>query len=194
MLNMLQPVQKREAGITANVLLSLIDRMKNEAPLQMRYLYFKALAYHVHGNIALDEGTEESARRAVVHFENQLRVNEANANYEGIATAKGNIAYAKSMYEGGNNNEEVLKSTHDVYKLRAAEYGEGSKVAIDAGKVYAMKLQDAHRGGEATELLTKLLATSMRVLGPNHSTTKQVESVFKRTNINNSIHNDAYHE
>ncbi len=84
-------------------------------------------------------------------------------------------------------------ATHDVYKLRAAEYGEGSEVAIDAGKVYAMKLQDAHRGGEATELLTKLLATSKRVLGPNHSTTKQVESVFKRTN-NNSIHNDAYHD
>jgi hypothetical protein len=120
----------------------------------------------------------------VVHFENQLKVNEAIGNDEGIATAKGNIAYAKSMYEGGNN-EEVLKATHDVYKLRAAEYGEGSEVAIEAGKVYAMKLQDAHRGGEATEFLTKLLATSMRVLGPNHSTTKQVESVLKRANINN---------
>jgi hypothetical protein len=53
MLGRLQPVQKREAGITANVLLSLIDRMKNEAPLPRRYLYFNAFAFHVHGNIAL---------------------------------------------------------------------------------------------------------------------------------------------
>jgi hypothetical protein len=76
-------------------------------------------------------------------------------------------------------------ATHDVYKLRAAEYGEGSEVAIDAGKVYAMKLQDAHRGEEAMKLLTKLLATSKQVLGPHHNTTKDIESVFKRANINN---------
>ena len=31
MLDRLQPVQKREAGVTADVLLSLIDRMKNDA-------------------------------------------------------------------------------------------------------------------------------------------------------------------
>ena len=73
MLGRLQPVQKKEAGITSNVLLSLIDRMKTEvSPLTMWYLYFKAFAFHIHGYIALDEGTEEGARRAVVHFENQL--------------------------------------------------------------------------------------------------------------------------
>jgi hypothetical protein len=193
MLNMLQPRQKIEAGVTANVLLSLIDRMKADAPpFYRRYSQFEANTLGFHGRIALNEGTEEGARQAVVHFENQLRVNKAIGDDDGIATAKSNIAFVKSKYEGGNN-EEVLKATHDVYKLRAAEHGEGSEVAIDAGKVYAMKLQDAHRGGEAAELLTKLLATSKRVLGPNHSTTKQVESVFKRTN-NNSIHNDAYHE
>jgi len=31
MLDRLQPVQKREAGVTANVLLSMIDRMKGAA-------------------------------------------------------------------------------------------------------------------------------------------------------------------
>ena len=154
MLGRSQPVQMKVDGITANVLLSLIDRMKNESPLTRRYSFFAANAYNVHGNIALDEGTEEGARRAVVHFENQLRVNEAISNFEGIATAKGNIVYAKSMYEGSNNDEEVLN-----------EYGEKNElIAIVAGKVYVMKFQDAHLGGEATELLTKLQPQASKFL------------------------------
>jgi hypothetical protein len=36
MFERLHPVQKKEAGVTANVLLSLIDRMKNESPLTRR--------------------------------------------------------------------------------------------------------------------------------------------------------------
>jgi hypothetical protein len=67
----------REAGVTANALLSLIDRMKHDvSPLSMRYYDFKANVYATLGNIALAEGTEESAGRAVAHFENQLKVNE----------------------------------------------------------------------------------------------------------------------
>ena len=76
MLVRLQPVQKREAGVTANVLLSMIDRMKNDAPPTRRYSSFASYAYHVHGRIALQEGTEESARRAETHFEKCLEVSE----------------------------------------------------------------------------------------------------------------------
>jgi hypothetical protein len=52
MFERLQPVQKREAGVTANVLLSLIDRMKNDAPLTRRYSQFESTAYYTHGGIA----------------------------------------------------------------------------------------------------------------------------------------------
>jgi hypothetical protein len=78
MFERLQPVHKREAGVTANVLLSLIDRIKGDvSSLSRRYSKFQADAYNIHGRIALDEGTVESARRAVAHFEHQLEVNEA---------------------------------------------------------------------------------------------------------------------
>jgi hypothetical protein len=97
MFERLQPVQKTEAGVTANVLLSFIDRMREVSPLPERYSQFEAEAYHTHGHIALAEGTEESARRAVTHFENQLEVNEAIGDTVRIATAKINIAVAKSM-------------------------------------------------------------------------------------------------
>ena len=173
----LQPVQKGEAGVTSNVLLSLIDRMRVDAPpLHRRYLNFKAHAHNVHGYIAIKERTRESARRAVAHFENQLEVSKSIGDAEGIASAKADIAHAKSLYESGNNNEEVLKASQEIYKLRIAEYGEGNEYTIRAGNNYAIDLRKANRGDEARELLTKLLATSKQVLGSHHNITKEVES------------------
>ena len=102
MLDRLQPIRKLEAGVTANVLLSMIDRMKNESPLSRRYSQMEAKAYNAHGRISLFEGTGESARRAVVHLKKALQVFESIGDDDGIATAKSNIAAAKSMYEGGN--------------------------------------------------------------------------------------------
>jgi len=183
MLVRLQPVQKREAGVTANDLLSMIDRMKNDTPLSKRYSFFEANAYHVHGRIALIEGTKESARRAVTHFEKCLEVSESIGDDEGIIIAKQNIAIAKSKYEGGMNSEEFLKASEELYKVRVAELGEESERTIHAGRNYAICLQKANRCDEARELLIKLLATSRQVLGPHHSTTKSVESMLKRINF-----------
>jgi hypothetical protein len=180
MFERLQPVQKIEAGVTANVMLSLIDRMKGDAPLPMRYSHFEAEAYNVHGLIALDEGTDESARRAVAHLEKVLEVFEAIGYTDGIVTAKNNIADAKSKYEVGNNNEEVLKVSQEVYELRIAELGEENEYTIRAGRNYAINLRKANRGEEARELLTKLIVTSKQVLGPHHNTTKEVESMLKK--------------
>ena len=181
MFDRLQPVQKREVGDKANVLLSLIDRMKGDAsPLPRRYSQMESYAYYAHGRIALDEGTGESARRAVVHFEKDLKVCEAIGDADGIAAAKQNIAYAKSMYEGGNNNEELLNASRDLYEMRIAEDGEGNVYTIDAGKKYAEILQKANRGDEARDLLTKLLATSKQVFGPDHNITKEVVSALKQ--------------
>ena len=178
MFGSLQPVQMREAGVTANVLLSLIDRMRVDAPLQARYSRFEADAHNAHGHIALDEGTEESARRAVVHFEKDLKVSKAIGDDESIAAAKTNIAFAKSKYEGGNNEEAVLKASQEVYELRVAEHGKEHEITIDAGKIYALKLLKANRWEEARELLTKLLATSKQVFGSDHNITKSVESML----------------
>jgi hypothetical protein len=179
MFGRLQPRQMMEAGVTGNVLLSLIDRMKIDAPLPRRYSQFEADAYNVHGRIALDEGTEENARRAVVHYEKCLKVCEAIGDTDGIAAAKGNIALAKSKYERGNNNEEVLKASKELYEMRVAQYGEDHELTIDAGVQFAYVLQDANRQEEARDLLMKLLATSKQVLGPHHNITKDIESTLE---------------
>jgi hypothetical protein len=181
MFERLQPVQKIEAGVTANVLLSLIDRMKGEvSPLPMRYSLFASDTYGVQGGIALDEGTEESARRAVAHFEKALKVRKAIGDAEGVANAKRNIALARSKYEGCNNDEEVLKANQELYELRVAKLGEEHENTIIAGKSYAINLHKANREEEARNLSMKLLAMSKQVLGPHHNTTKEVESVLKK--------------
>ena len=87
----------------------------------------------------------------------------------------------------------MLKASRNVYELRIAELGEESEYTIHAGKNYAVKLHTANRGGEARELLAKLLATSKLVLGRHHSTTKKVESTLECVN-NESIDNDADHD
>jgi hypothetical protein len=179
MFDRLQSVQKRELGVTANVMLSLIDRMRVVAPLSKRYSQFEANAYNVQGRIALDEGTDESARRAVTHYENQLEVSKTIGDADGVVTAKNNIAVAKSKYEGGRNNEELLKANQELYELRIAKLGEENEYTIIAGKFYAYYLRKANREDEARELLTKMLATSKLVLGPDHNTTKEVELVLK---------------
>lgn len=56
------------------------------------------------------------------------------------------------------------------------QYGEEKEQTIRAGKSYtAQLLQPAVGGGGARDLLTKLLAKSKQVLGPHHSTTKEIE-------------------
>ena len=150
----------------------------NASPLPLRYSHFEAEAHGVHGRIALSEETEESARRAVAHIEKYLEVKEANGDDEGIAAAKSNLALAKSLYEVGNNNEEVLKASQELYEMRIAEYGEESEYTIDAGKSYALRLQRANRQEEARELLIKLLATSKQVFGSDHKITKEFESML----------------
>ena len=181
MIDCLQPRQMREAGVTANVMLSLIDRMKVVvSPLPRRYSQFEADSHNAHGCIALNEGTEDGARRAVVHFNKDLNLCEAIGDVEGIAVAKGSIAAAKSRLFEGGNIEEVLKASEELYELRVAKLGEEHEHTIHAGKQYADALQRANRGGDASELLMKLLATSKQVLGPHHSITMTVEAALNK--------------
>jgi hypothetical protein len=138
----------------------------------------EANAYNALGSIALNEGSEESARRAESYFKKDLKVSKAIGDADGIATAKRSIAYAKSMYESGNNYEELLKVFQEVHELRIAELGQENEFTIHAGRNYAINLLRANRGEEARELLMKLLPTSRQVFGSYHNITKDIESML----------------
>ena len=85
------------------------------------------------------------------------------------------LCIAKSKHVDGNN-EELLKASRELYEMRVSEYGDEHYYTIDAGKIYALRLQKANRQEEARELLMKLLATSKQVFGSDHNITKRVES------------------
>jgi len=101
-----------------------------------------------------------------------LKVYEAVGDIEGIAGARTNIAAAKSC------SEESLKTSREVYELQVAKHGEEHEATIRAGKLCAFNLRSSNRGHEAREILTKLLATSMQVLGPHHNITKNIASTM----------------
>ena len=54
--------------------------------------------------------------------------------------------------------------------------GEEHEQTITAGNNYALRLLKNNHREMASELLTKLLATSKQVLGPHHNITKRIES------------------
>ena len=83
----------------------------------------------------------------------------------GIASAKSNIAHAKSKYEGGRNStEEVLMTCRECVKRKNKQFVQVKGTLLN-------HLQPTVGG--AWDLLTKLLATSKQVLGPH---TKEVTS------------------
>jgi hypothetical protein len=53
----------------------------------------------------------------VAHFENQLEVSKTIGNAGRFAAAKANKAIARSKYEGGRNNEELLKANQELYDV-----------------------------------------------------------------------------
>jgi len=56
----------------------------------------------------------------VESFENQLEVNEAIGDDDGIATAKRNKALARSKYDG-DNTVELLNANQELNELRVSE-------------------------------------------------------------------------
>ncbi len=71
-----------------------------------------------------------------------------------------------------------MKASQELYELRIAKFGEEHYYTIDAGKIYALRLQKANRQEEARELLMKLLVTSKQVFGSDNNSTKSVESML----------------
>jgi hypothetical protein len=78
-----------------------------------------------------------------------------------------------------------------MYELRLAEYGDEHYYTILAGKIYAIDLHAANRGGEARDLLTKLHAISKQVLGPHHNITKDIESELKQIILKIKVANQS---
>ena len=114
----------------------------------------------------------------MVYAEKALEAYEAVGDDEGVAAAKTNIAFVKSMFVDGNN-EELLKAHQEMCELPVVEFGKGDALTIHEGRIYAIELQSANRRGGGKGTFENLLATSKQVHGYHHTTTKDVASALK---------------
>jgi hypothetical protein len=166
--------QTREAEVTASVILSLIERMKSDAPLPKHCAQCEANAYAVLGGIALNKGTKESVVGGMACIDKARAVLEAINDAEDASDAIKGLALVKSIFEGYNSEsllkglafkkslfkggKETLKAAQEAYELCVVQ-NEEDEVMIKAGIIYATHLAEANRNAEAIEIMTKLLAT-----------------------------------
>lgn len=199
-IRILLPTQREEAKEIGGKILSLIERMKGGSTrrpsmtsLQMaeetsvtreattvlsrRYLEIEASTYRTLGLMVLNEGTRESAGEAIAHFEKFLDLSKAINDTGCVAIAEREISIAKSKHNlFVIDPVERLKQIQAVYDIHVEMHGEESECTIEYGVSLAIGLWDSKRRVEAKSLIEKLASISQRVLGPEHNTTKLVES------------------
>ena len=189
-LNMATSLVDEATKQIAQKILSIIEELSSESisSLSNYNIYMKAKTYFRLGSIALNGGTKESAREAVKHYEKAqaiyntpgvLRSSAIAADYT-KATISTQIAKAKAIYEATESNiEEETRQCKEVYENYVKLFGQEAIHTIRAGASLAFAMKKAFHGIESERLLVKLVAISKRAHGPDHSTTKLVESYLK---------------
>lgn len=160
-------------------------------------------AYTSLGYIFLNEGTEESVKEAVQYYQKALIMDEdeynshqSNGSADYARTSNALIlkrllsnakAVQKAKYAGEAGvinqsppSEEELKQCRELYENYVKQNGQDSLATLGTGTNLAVSV--AGHGGEAERLLTKLVTTSKRAHGTNHSMTKQIEAALRFVN------------
>ena len=175
---------KKAAKHVANKLLSIIRRIKREDFSRLQEMQeMEAEVYNCLGGIAFEEGTKEGAKEAMEYYEKSRDMSRAAGWTEGLLTAESNLLNTKFEYKENNEEEdwgtleeEKLKLSRKRFEHCVKEHGEEDMVTTEAGVNLAIDLYNSDHTIEAERLLTNLVATSKRVHGPHHHTTKWAES------------------
>ena len=167
-----------QAKQIAEEMLSIVKQYLNKSENRVKkdILTFGVSAMEILGNIALKEGTEESVKQAVKHFEMALHLISTfslNGHYD-TSGIKNIMAVAKSRYEKVNPEEKLIHA-RELYENRVKKYGQEDINTIRSGIVLARSLKYTRHGIEAERLVKKLIAVSKRVHGPDHAITKRAE-------------------
>ena len=188
-LNMATSLVDEATKQIAQKILSIIEELSSESisSLSNYNIYIKAITYFRLGSIALNEGTKESAREAVKHYEKARAIYNTPGVFGSSAiaadikaTISTQIAKAKAIYEATESNiEEETRQCKEVYENYVKLFGQEAIHTIRAGASLAFAMKKAFHGIESERLLVKLVAISKRAHGPDHSTTKLVESYLK---------------
>jgi hypothetical protein len=186
--NQTTPQQVREIVLIGGLLLKMVTQVPTTEDKEM-FLSIKGSAHHALGIMACREGTPEGDKRMISHFQSYLEVNEELGYSEGICFSKVLLADARSKC-GGVDIKEYLSVHLEAYDSRVVDFGEEGEPTIRAGARYAellLKFSDPcyaetalgrERKKEGLDLLSKMKALSVRVLGPDHPVTEEISRVF----------------
>jgi len=175
--------QLEDTKKVANKILSIVRRLKmNHSSLPKRDLYVEARAHDQLGIIHLNEGTKESAKSGMKHFEICRDILKSAGNNYGVAATEAKLAQL-----GVSNNEvteeEKMEKFREAYKQALEHKGEESYHTIHVGINMARSLHNAHCAIEAERLLSKIARVSKQVLGSNHTSTQLAESLLKQVKM-----------
>jgi hypothetical protein len=176
---------RAEGEAMISKLLSILEEMKQSSDhwdMEGRDAKMEALAYNAISRFYKMIGTEEALNTAKLYEEKARDLyRQAGDEYE-ARTAEMNIAAIEIELSG---DESKLDKLFDMDYLRGRyeclleELGETDTQTIDAGVTFANMLADECHTIEAERLLSRLVATSRRVHGPDHSCTVYAASVIR---------------
>mmetsp|Transcript_30890 Transcript_30890/g.65289 ORF Transcript_30890/g.65289 Transcript_30890/m.65289 type:complete len:484 (-) Transcript_30890:143-1594(-) len=171
--------QLEDTKKVANKILSIVRRLKmNHSSLPKRDLYVEARAHDQLGIIHLNEGTKESAKSGMKHFEICRDILKSAGNNYGVAATEAKLAQL-----GVSNNEvteeEKMEKFREAYKQALEHKGEESYHTIHVGINMARSLHNAHCAIEAERLLSKIARVSNRVHGLDHELSQEVELMLQ---------------
>lgn len=180
---LLDPRNRNEVEQIANRMLAIIAQVQTESTTNSTPLLalgaqaYEARVYSYLGELSCGEGTKESARIALEHYEKCRGIWEALGDADGVTLAESRVAYAKVKLEGRNeqNTKEDLEKSKTTYNHFLQKYGQDNHETIVAGGDHARALYEAKRLIEAERLMGKVVPISRRVLGPEHDQTKYLE-------------------
>ena len=166
-----------EATELADKKLTLIEKMKagySEA-LPQPLLKFEADVYMDLGNIAMEWGTKEGAKKALTYYDKYVEMCKELDYGAGISIAKLNIAVATSFIEDRNiTSLERLEHYRENYKFHANQLGQENVATLDSGLSLGIALQNAKKEVDAQKLLSKLGTISNQVHGPKHNMSEKI--------------------
>jgi len=175
--------QMKELKEIANKMLSMVRqfKMKHSSPSES-ILEIEACVHFQLGRFHLKEGTKESSKIAVKHYEICRDILKSIGHKQGVAAAEANLARAKAKCDGTRNDvgtEEEMEKHQQLYTQSLDQAGDEHPSTIILGINTATILHRAHHAIEAERLLSKIAIVSNRVHGPAHELTQQAELSLK---------------
>ena len=146
---------------------------------------YNVFAYDHLAFYVLMGGTEQGAKEAIQYYGKKRACHESVGDLMCVKSVEAKIGAIRAEYFGENKDYEKLRNIQYQYELkRYREQYEnscqevGDNARVEFGTLLAQTLMNLNRCIEGERLMERSATFSRRVHGPEHSQTKEMESVL----------------